>query len=276
MVLASTGTGDIIPNATVTVRNPGTTVNISETIYVADDPDASQYTNGAFFTSATGLVTFYLTNQKRVDVLFTKTGYTSVTIPVDVQKSALVSGESVATSTIWDAKGDLAAGTGADAASRLAVGANDTALTADSAQATGLKWVAYQALSDAAGEIGYAQVTANQLAIGTTNTDLTGLSVTVACDGVTPIFIEGYVLVSKNTNPGRMVVSIYEGASQLQTAAIYTGIAGGGGSVTIRPGVRLNPSAGDHTYKLVAGADADTMDALAGAIRPNFISVTRL
>jgi len=42
--------------------------------------------------------------------------------------------------TAIDAKGDLIGGTGADAFSRLAVGANDTVLTADSAQATGLKW----------------------------------------------------------------------------------------------------------------------------------------
>jgi len=42
--------------------------------------------------------------------------------------------------TIVDAKGDIIAATAADAVSRLAVGANDTVLTADSAQATGLKW----------------------------------------------------------------------------------------------------------------------------------------
>jgi hypothetical protein len=42
--------------------------------------------------------------------------------------------------TAIDAKGDLVAGTGADAFSRLAVGANGTILTADSAEATGLKW----------------------------------------------------------------------------------------------------------------------------------------
>jgi len=44
--------------------------------------------------------------------------------------------------TAIDAKGDLVAGTGADAFSRLAVGANNTVLTADSAEATGLKWAA--------------------------------------------------------------------------------------------------------------------------------------
>jgi hypothetical protein len=43
-------------------------------------------------------------------------------------------------STIVDAKGDLIAATAADTVSRLAVGANDTVLTADSSTATGLKW----------------------------------------------------------------------------------------------------------------------------------------
>lgn len=49
---------------------------------------------------------------------------------------------SVATDAIWDAKGDLAGGTGANTAARLAVGTNGHVLTADSAEATGLKWAA--------------------------------------------------------------------------------------------------------------------------------------
>ncbi len=48
----------------------------------------------------------------------------------------------VGTDPIWDAKGDLAGGTGADTAVRLAVGTNGQVLTADSAEATGLKWAA--------------------------------------------------------------------------------------------------------------------------------------
>jgi hypothetical protein len=42
--------------------------------------------------------------------------------------------------TAIDAKGDLIAGTADDTFDRLAVGANDTILTADSSTATGLKW----------------------------------------------------------------------------------------------------------------------------------------
>jgi hypothetical protein len=44
--------------------------------------------------------------------------------------------------TAYDAKGDLIVGTGADTFSRLAVGTNTYILTADSAEATGLKWAA--------------------------------------------------------------------------------------------------------------------------------------
>jgi hypothetical protein len=43
---------------------------------------------------------------------------------------------------IVDAKGDLIAATAADTPARLAVGANNTVLTADSSTATGLKWAA--------------------------------------------------------------------------------------------------------------------------------------
>jgi hypothetical protein len=42
--------------------------------------------------------------------------------------------------TLVDAKGDIIAATAADTVDILAVGANDTVLTADSSEATGLKW----------------------------------------------------------------------------------------------------------------------------------------
>ena len=51
-------------------------------------------------------------------------------------------GGAVATDAIWDAKGDLAGGTGANTAARLAVGSNGQVLTADSGETTGMKWAA--------------------------------------------------------------------------------------------------------------------------------------
>jgi hypothetical protein len=47
--------------------------------------------------------------------------------------------------TIFDAKADILTATAADTPARLAVGANDTVLTADSSTATGLKWAAVAA-----------------------------------------------------------------------------------------------------------------------------------
>ena len=49
-------------------------------------------------------------------------------------------GGDVSTDTLWNAKGDLAVGTGVDAASRLAVGTNGHVLMADSAEPFGVKW----------------------------------------------------------------------------------------------------------------------------------------
>lgn len=60
-------------------------------------------------------------------------------------------GGSVATDTIWDAKGDLAVGTGANTASRLAVGTNGQVLQADSAEATGVKWASVAGTGDVVG-----------------------------------------------------------------------------------------------------------------------------
>ncbi len=70
---------------------------------------------------------------------------------------------------IVDAKGDIIAATAADTVARLAVGANDTVLTADSSTATGLKWAAV-----AAGAGNMAQIATGTLSGA--STQITGLS----------------------------------------------------------------------------------------------------
>ena len=63
--------------------------------------------------------------------------------------------------TAIDAKGDLIAGTGADAFSRLAVGTNGQLLTADSTAATGIKW------ADAPAGGGWTSIASGSLSTGT-------------------------------------------------------------------------------------------------------------
>lgn len=58
--------------------------------------------------------------------------------------------------SIVDAKGDVIVATAADTVARVAVGANDTVLTADSSQSSGVKWAAASAGSPAATIAAYA------------------------------------------------------------------------------------------------------------------------
>ena len=77
--------------------------------------------------------------------------------------------------TIVDAKGDIIAATAADTISRLAVGANDTVLTADSSTATGLKWAT--APSKVVQIVHSISTTATNISAGTTAS--TGLTATI-------------------------------------------------------------------------------------------------
>jgi hypothetical protein len=73
--------------------------------------------------------------------------------------------------TIFDAKGDIIAATAADTASRLAVGANNTVLTADSAEATGLKWATPSGSAKT-----YTLVNSGGTSLTGTSVSITGLS----------------------------------------------------------------------------------------------------
>jgi hypothetical protein len=98
----------------------------------------------------------------------TELGYLDgVTSAVQTQINSKIGSASAINPTIVDAKGDIIAATAADTVDRLAVGANDTVLTADSSAATGLKWA-----TPAAGSL-------TQLATGTLSgaqTDISSIS----------------------------------------------------------------------------------------------------
>jgi hypothetical protein len=84
--------------------------------------------------------------------------------------------------TIVDAKGDLIAATAADTPARLAVGANDTVLTADSSTPTGLKW---------------ATASGGGMTLLST-TSLSGASVTVS--SIDQTYVSLFVLITGMTN----------------------------------------------------------------------------
>lgn len=76
----------------------------------------------------------------------TELGYLDgVTSAVQTQIDSKIGQATAINPTIVDAKGDIIAATAADTVARLAVGSNNTVLTADSSTATGLKWAAASA-----------------------------------------------------------------------------------------------------------------------------------
>jgi hypothetical protein len=109
-----------------------------------------------------------------------------------------------------DAKGDLVVGTGADTFARLAVGTNDYVLTADSVEATGLKWAA-----PAAGGALTLITTSTASAVATSVTLTSCFSATyrnylVLMDGL------------QSTNTGEISIQMRAGATT-QTTNYYAG-----------------------------------------------------
>jgi hypothetical protein len=150
-------------------------------------------------------------------VSVTELGYIDgVTSAIQTQMDTKAATAATINPTIVDAKGDLIAATAADTVSRLAVGANDTVLTADSTTATGLKWAA------AAG--------GGMTLLSTTTLTGASTSVSITPTGYNKIFIQVtgvtngsngnlFMGINTDTTAGNYVQAFYA----TEGTALYTG-----------------------------------------------------
>jgi hypothetical protein len=119
--------------------------------------------------------------------------------------------------TAIDAKGDLVPGTGADTFARLAVGANGTILTADSAEATGLKWAA---ASGGSFTTAVNNVASQQATTSTSYTDLStvGAQVTITTGTKALVSIVGQLAKTGSATPVSKISFAISGATTLAAA----------------------------------------------------------
>jgi hypothetical protein len=102
---------------------------------------------------------------------------------------------------ILDAKGDLITATAADTPARIAVGANNTVLTADSSTSTGLKW-ATPASAVPANSYATAELASYQSTTSTSYTDLStsGPAVTVTTGTKALVIVSASLVNNQNQN----------------------------------------------------------------------------
>lgn len=173
-------------------------------------------------------------------------------------------GGTVAADAIFDAKGDLPVGTGADTAAKLTVGANSKVLVADSTQTTGAKWDFPPGY-----EVGYDQIT-SPVNIAST-TEATGTTI-ITCsahtfDGAAVMceFFAPYIS-TPSTIVATVGISLFESTTEI---ALIDYIATGTMTNTIYlPAIgkiRFTPSAGSHTYLIKAFVSSTTGTPAVGA-----------
>jgi hypothetical protein len=121
---------------------------------------------------------------------------------------------------IVDAKGDLITATGADTPARIAVGANNTVLTADSSTATGLKWAAPSGGSFTTARSFVATVE------GTTSSSFTTLSTAVSVTLTTGtkalVMISGKATNGGASNKGAQIGFAISGATTVAASDEYS------------------------------------------------------
>lgn len=138
MTVASTGTGTITLGSAVSgclsFADAGA-INGDTVSYGIDDGAAAEVGRGVYTSSDTTLT--------RVPIVSTNSG-SAIDMTSDAEVFITCLAEDfttvIATDTLWDAKGDLAVGTGANTAEKLTVGTDGQVLMASSTDTTGTKW----------------------------------------------------------------------------------------------------------------------------------------
>ena len=183
--------------------------------------------------------------------------------------------------TAIDAKGDLVPGTGADTFARLAVGANGTILTADSAEATGLKW----ASAAGGGSI-------KQVVYGSTSTSASSSSTTFADTNltatITPTSASNYILVfvsqsetikTAGNSQNGIALKLLRGATDLcffawnnlYTNSATTNVGNAGVVYKDSPATTSATTYKTQFANTVAAASVAVQDAGAGAVLSTII-----
>lgn len=155
-----------------------------------------------------------------------------------------------------DAKGDLLVGSAADTLARLGVGANGQVLTADSAQANGLKWAA-------AGAAGNNQWVGQVLHDTSTPIGTAANSMEVLPVWVDAAMTIGALRLLVGTSSGNISVAVYnaDGTSRLGTSGAVPCPAAGFASVALTSNVTLNAGT-----KYLFAISADNTTATFGGI----------
>lgn len=186
----------------------------------------------------------------------------------------------VGVDTIWDAAGDLAVGTGPDAAARFAIGSNGRLLRSTG---TTVSW------TDPPGfEYDYAEIQASvsptATTEGTANTVVTGNAVTY--DGSTKVLIEFYAETIRprtDGTAGSIMIYLYQDGTSIGRFGLAhksDAVAANWG-VPCRIARRMTPSNGSHTYSIRAAVSGGTGLISAstgglGAAMPAFLRITKV
>jgi len=139
---------------------------------------------------------------------------------------------------ILDAKGDLITATAADTPARLAVGANNTVLTADSSTATGLKWAAAAGGGKVLQVVQAVSNTSTEVATSTfTDTTLTASITPTSATSKILVMVQQASRVAISSNENYAPLRLLRGATVVfdtrgTTPVGYGGISSGGNGLT--------------------------------------------